>query len=111
MRKEKKAAAYLAKTKGVAMSALTTRTPVAAAAAAKASKVSMYKYVAYHKKKGGWVVQVTPSVRREKATGQRSRKRKHAKAMNFCGRFPDKLTAAQKPTALSGIPLSQLEKG
>ena len=80
---EKQAAAYLAKAKWLAVSALRIRTPVAAAAATTAANVSVYKYVAYHKKKGGWVVQVTPSVQREKVTGQRSRKRKHAKVFAF----------------------------
>ena len=90
---------------------LRVRTPVVAAATAgKDSKVSTYKYVAYHKKKGGWVVQVTPSAQREKVAGQRSRKRKHAKVVTFCGPFPDQLTAAQKAAALSGIPVSHLRK-
>ena len=122
---EKKAAAYLAKATGIAVSALRlrVRTPVVAAATAgKDSKVSTYKYVAYHKKKGGWVVQVYHAQRekvagqrshkrkREKVAGQRSRKCKHAKVVTFCGPFPDQLTAAQKAAALSGIPVSHLRK-
>ena len=63
---EKKAAEFLAKAQGRAAPDLKIRTP-AAAAAAKASKVSMYKYVAYHKKKRGWVVQVTHLFRRKRS--------------------------------------------
>ena len=117
--KETQAAAYLAKAKGIPVSALRIRAPVAAADActgrqsvrrdpaarvsAKTQRVSMYKYVAYHKQKGGWVVQVSELLR------QRSRKGKHAKVVNCCGGpFPDQLTAAQQAAALSGICLSEL---
>ena len=80
--KETDAAAYLAKARGIAVSALRIRAPVAAAKAAETLKVSMYKYVVYHKRKGGWVVQVTPSVQRKEVSGRRSRKRKHAHVVN-----------------------------